>query len=231
MNSLALHLRCSLWSKPALLYARNSFPKPAARHASNQFVQERTQPAEGETPAPEKLDIEKLLSQPTWSVQSLLPPQEQADEPSPISSKELHHLLRLSALPPPKTAQEEADMLKTLASQLHFVKEIQKVDTTGVTPLRAIRDERLEVEKEQEITLESLDEALQQEEVVGKHYKRIRRKLNRPSPPRNPEGWNPLELAQRKSGKFFVVAKRRMAKEGNAIDSGEFKEIIFHHYV
>lgn len=96
-------------------------------------------------------------------------------------------------------------MLETLASQLHFVKEIQNVDTAGVKPLRALRDETDVAEKENEITLDTLKEALAQEDVVGQYYKRIRRRQDKPSPPDNPEAWNPLDHAQRKVGKFFVV--------------------------
>ena len=49
------------------------------------------------------------------------------------------------------------------------------MDTHGVTPLRSIRDESEEAEKESEITVDSLRDALAKEKVVGKHYKRIRR--------------------------------------------------------
>ena len=96
----------------------------------------------------EHVDVEELLSKPTWSVSSLLPPKDPSPESPQISSKQLHHLLRLSALPPPKDEAEEAKMLSTLSSQLHFVKDIQSVDTTGVEPLRSLRDETAEGEKE-----------------------------------------------------------------------------------
>lgn len=96
-------------------------------------------------------------------------------------------------------------MLETLASQLYFVQQIQKVDTTGVEPLRALRDESLEAETASEVTLESLKEALDQEEVIGEHHKRIRRKQGQVNVTDNPEGWRPLDHAQRKVGKFFVV--------------------------
>ena len=95
--------------------------------------------------------------------------------------------------------------MDTLAAQLHFVKEMQKVDTTGIEPLRAIRDETKAAEKEQEVTLETLKDALAQEEVVGKFYKRIRRKAETTKPERQPKGWDPLSQAKRTSGKFFVV--------------------------
>ena len=96
-------------------------------------------------------------------------------------------------------------MMDDLAAQLHFVKEMQKVDTTGVEPLRAIRDETLAAEQEQEITLDTLKEVLAQEEVVGRFYKRIRRTAETTKPERQPKDWDPLSHAQRTSGKFFVV--------------------------
>ena len=99
--------------------------------------------------------------------------------------------------------------MDTLAAQLHFVKEMQKVDTTGIEPLRAIRDETKAAIREQEITLDKLEEALAQEEVVGKFYKRIRRKPEATKPERQPKDWDPLSQAKRTSGKFFVVDSGR----------------------
>jgi Asp-tRNA(Asn)/Glu-tRNA(Gln) amidotransferase C subunit len=148
------------------------------------------------------VDVDALLSKPTWSVSSLLPPKESSPDSPPISSKQLHHLLRLSALPPPKDEQEEAEMLKTLSSQLHFVKEIQKVDTTGVEPFRSLRDETEAGEKEAELGLDALKEALAQEDVRGKYHKRIRR---RRAASQATASWDPLQTAQRKVGRYFVV--------------------------
>src|SRR4030081_3089495 len=84
----------------------------------------------------EPLDIAAVLSKPSWSVRSLLPDPfvPPAEE---ITPKQLHHLLRLSALPQPKSPEEEAEMLKTLHSQLHFVRDIQSVITDGVEPLQS----------------------------------------------------------------------------------------------
>lgn len=164
--------------------------------------------------SPPKVDLEALLATPTWSVQSLLPTQDQMKEENPVSSEQLRHLLRLSALPLPSTQEEEKKMLDTLVSQLHFVREMQKVDTTGVEPLRAIRDETAQAEKDQEITLNMLKKDLQQEDVVGTYYKRIRRKIPAATKPaRQPEGWDPLSHATRTSGKFFVVDSGKGAGE------------------
>ncbi|KAI0485452.1 hypothetical protein F4859DRAFT_382180 [Xylaria cf. heliscus] len=115
-----------------------------------------------------------LLSRPTWSVRSLLPP---ASEPSTttIPPSTLHHLLRLSALPQPTTPTEESQMLATLSSQLHFVRAIQGVDTTDIPPLRVIRDETSAGLRAQTIGLAELAEALQAEDVVG-HARRPRRR-------------------------------------------------------
>ena len=148
-----------------------------------------------------------ILSEPTWSVKSLLGTEEK-DSLSPsttpkITQKELHHLLRLSALPKPKSNEEEEKMVKTLESQLHFVRAIQNVDTTGVKPLQAIRDETKAAEREQEITLESLNAELEKEEVVGPS-RRIKRK-SVPVDTKSVEDWDPLERAPKKFGRYIVV--------------------------
>jgi len=150
-------------------------------------------------------EIAELLSKPTWSVKSLLPTEAQINAETSITSKQLHHLLRLSALPSPSSAVEEASMLRDLRSQLHFVKAIQQVDTTGVEPLRIIRDETVEAEKENEITLGSMKEALGNEEVVGKHHKRIRRRHVVNEETSKSEDWDVLGQAPKKVGRYFVV--------------------------
>ncbi|KAF9738139.1 hypothetical protein PMIN06_011084 [Paraphaeosphaeria minitans] len=154
-------------------------------------------------------DIQAVLeSGPTWSVDSLLPPEKQAPNAPEITSLQLHHLLRLSALPLPKSQEDEEKMLATLADQLHFVGKIQQVDTTDVKPLRAIRDETAAAEAEQTITLETLKDALAKEKVIGKHYKRIQRDVT-PIDASDVESWDVLGSAERKQGKYFVVESER----------------------
>lgn len=148
------------------------------------------------------LDVQTLLLNPTWSVSSLLPPKDSTNT-NQISSKQLHHLLRLSALPPPKDAAEEEKMLSTLSSQLHFVKDIQKVEASGVEPLRSLRDETTDGEQAAELDKEALREALELEEVRGKHHKRIRRKNGGQG--EKEEEWDVLGAAERKVGRYFVV--------------------------
>jgi Asp-tRNA(Asn)/Glu-tRNA(Gln) amidotransferase C subunit len=151
--------------------------------------------------------LRDVLAKPTWSVSSLLPPAKIPIEASKISSSQLYHLLRLSALPLPETL-EEATMLQTLSAQLHFAGEIQQVDTTDVTPLRSIRDETVTAEKDQTITLDTLKESLLKEEVIGKYYKRIQRKTGRVGA-KDVEDWDVLGFAERKVGKYFVVESER----------------------
>lgn len=153
--------------------------------------------------------LDEILGTPTWSVHSLLPPDAEHTDAPAISSNRLHHLLRLSALPAPATAEEEERMLKTLSSQLHFVKEIQRVNTEGVTPLLALRDETLAAEEANEISLNTMKETLEKEEVFGKHHKRIRRQETMPEESKEAEDWDVLGYAQRKAGKYFVVESEK----------------------
>ena len=147
-----------------------------------------------------------MLSRPSWSVQSLLPSSLEASEAPPVTSKQLHHLLQLSALPLPKDQAEEEEMLLTLRSQLHFVKEIQKVDTKGVEPLQSIRDETEVARKESEVTYKDLKHILDKEERIAGGWL-IRRKEKDAVNASEAEDWDVLGQASRKVGRFFVVKK------------------------
>ncbi|KAG5945597.1 hypothetical protein E4U60_005135 [Claviceps pazoutovae] len=148
-----------------------------------------------------------ILSKPSWSIRSLREPSSfspaaESASRETITPKQLHHLLRLAALPLPQSPAEEASMIETLQSQLQFVRAVQRVDTAGVEPLRAIRDETLEAVRENTITLEGVKPLLSEEEHVG-HYKRprrIRKKIEEAD-----EKWDVLGTASRKAGKYFVV--------------------------
>ncbi|KAI1460759.1 hypothetical protein F4805DRAFT_341685 [Annulohypoxylon moriforme] len=155
-------------------------------------------------------DLESILSKPTWSVRSLLPSsasKSTTDSPT-ITRQTLQHLLRLSALPPPKSAGEESKMLSTLESQLQFVRAIREVDTTGVEPLRAIRDETAQGMREQTIGLDQLKEALAKEDVIG-HARRPRRrraeKLAGKGGQKAEEDWDVLGGTSETAGRYFVV--------------------------
>ncbi|QYT01459.1 hypothetical protein H0G86_008496 [Trichoderma simmonsii] len=151
-----------------------------------------------------------ILSKPTWSVSSLLP-SESHSAPEVITPSQLHHLLRLSALPLPKSPAEEQSMIATLQSQLQFARAVQRVDTKGVEPLRAIRDETEAAVKEMTIGLEDLEEALAKETLVG-HYQRPRRAKERIES--DAENWDALATASRKAGKYFVVESGKKAEAG-----------------
>lgn len=96
-------------------------------------------------------------------------------------------------------------MLNTLSSQLHFVNDIRNVDTTGVPPLQSIRDETAAGVKEQEIGLDELKSALDQEQVKGAYYKRIRRRRDAPIDEKGEDEWDVLAAAEKKVGRYFVV--------------------------
>jgi len=154
-------------------------------------------------------EIEELLATPSWSVKSLLDTHKKPASDPTITQKQLYHLLRLSALPLPKSTEEEQEMIKTLESQLHFVQAIQSVDTTGLEPLRSIRDETKQAEKENAVTLESMNEELSNEEVVG-HSRRIRKKKSAAVEMDKLNNWNPLALASKKIGRYIVVETGKM---------------------
>lgn len=157
-------------------------------------------------------------------------PGQNAEDTSGISREKLHHLLRLSALPLPTNEQQESSMLDTLRQQVHFVKEIQKVDTTGVEPLVALRDETAEARSERQFTRESLREFLDLEEKRGnngtirrnKEVEPRRNILTRPRPfqaehsdDRLEDPFNlsndPKHESDKKRGQYFVV--RRSSKD------------------
>lgn len=96
-------------------------------------------------------------------------------------------------------------MIKTLESQLHFVRAIQSVDTSGVRPLQSIRDETVEAERENEITVESLGDAFAKEETVPGKTRRIRRWRDLPIDTEGVEAWDALAQAPKKIGRYFVV--------------------------
>ncbi|KID75937.1 uncharacterized protein G6M90_00g050090 [Metarhizium brunneum] len=154
----------------------------------------------------------EMLSKPTWSVRSLRhpPPTTTAAAPAAtekITSSQLHHLLRLAALPLPQTPSEENTMISTLQDQLHFVRAVQRVDTTGVEPLRAIQDETEEARRENTITLADMQGLLDAEEHVG-HYQRPRRVRTRIED-ESSEKWDVIGTAGRKAGKYFVVESQK----------------------
>ena len=150
-------------------------------------------------------DFDGMLKEPSWSVKSLFESEGSAPAPA-ITKKQLYHLLRLSALPLPESEDQEAKMIKDLQSQLKFVRAIQEVDTEGVEPLQSIRDETQDAQRENEITVTTLREELDKEEVVGKRG-RIRRRMEVPDAARDEQvnDWDPLSQAPKKLGRFIVV--------------------------
>lgn len=171
----------------------------------------------------QKTDLKDLLSRPTWSVRSLLPSTTTSSEPTnTISPSQLTHLHSLSALPNPTTPSTLESLTRTLQSQLHFVRAIQAVDTTGVAPLSAIRDETAAGRREQTVTLNHLAEVLQSERSVGRARRPRRLRVTaattkgaesgRVSTDDEP-GWDVLGAAKRRAGQYFVVKSSSSKQE------------------
>jgi Asp-tRNA(Asn)/Glu-tRNA(Gln) amidotransferase C subunit len=161
----------------------------------------------------DSINVDEILSKPSWSVSTLLPSVDSpASNTGEITAAKLQHLLRLSALPP-ATSEEESDMLRTLTNQLHFVRQIQSVDTDAVEPLRALRDETAAGELERTIDLDSLKDALDKEDQVGQFWKRPIRQKSNPSNSEAQQKWNALKHAKT-IGNYFVVDKATQRNNG-----------------
>ncbi|KAL3421903.1 duf726 domain protein [Phlyctema vagabunda] len=105
-------------------------------------------------------------------------------------------------------------MLKTLHSQLHFVRDIQSVDTEGIEPLQSIRDETEEGIKEITIGLDTpeIKEALAKEDYKGRN-KRPRRRRDEKVDTKGVEDWDALSTAEKTEGRYFVVSSGKQLKE------------------
>lgn len=198
------------------LVASQRTAKPSSLRAQNRTLGSSARPTSSDlhSSKPQDPTPREILAQPTWSVRSLLPPSASegsstaAQQDEEVTPSVLRHLLRLSALPPPVSPEEETQLLDTLRSQLHFVRNIQSIDTTGVKPLVSIRDETAQGVQEQTIGLETLREALEKEDVVG-HNKRPRRRRDEAGKKKKQiegvEDWDVLKGASEKVGRYFVV--------------------------
>ncbi|KAM0323050.1 hypothetical protein ACHAQA_009149 [Verticillium albo-atrum] len=164
-------------------------------------------------PAPRQQSPASLLATPTWSIASLLATSASSPStPEEISPQKLNHLLRLSALPAPPTPEAASALLAALHSHLRFVRDVQAVDTRGVEPLRALRDETTRGRAAATIGLAELQPALDKEVHFG-HRRRPRRvkgdKTEVDQRTKTAEDWNPLEPARRTAGKYFVVQSQK----------------------
>ncbi|KAH0558437.1 hypothetical protein GP486_004906 [Trichoglossum hirsutum] len=150
-------------------------------------------------------DISSILSKPSWSVQSLLPSRTPAS--TRVTSEQLRHLLRLSALPPPRSLREETQMLETLDSQLHFVRQIQSLKADLVAPLKSIRDESAAADSECGIGYEELKGALGTEDIKRANSPARQRSavLDPSDESKEAEDWDVLGQAKLRVGRYFVV--------------------------
>lgn len=95
-------------------------------------------------------------------------------------------------------------MISDLQSQLQFVRAIQEVDTEGVEPLVALRDESVEGEREGTIGLEEMRGELGKEGVVGMRGRIVRRKDGDGGEEEGKES-DLLDQAPRRWGRYVVV--------------------------
>ena len=121
------------------------------------------------------VDLNEFLGSPGWNLDDLLPANRSnssldvTDES--ITPETLRHLLRLSGLPPPKSPQEESNLLSALHDQLHFVRHVQSVPTDDVKPLIRVGHEP---HQEEEIGVLSYQECLEEsrsENIPGLEWK------------------------------------------------------------
>lgn len=214
-------------SQPASRASQTATTKPIILplHSSARRISQSSQQPSPDTPrasaAPATpTDLDQLFAHPTWSVRTLLSsPSASHTDPSSSSSSSstttntitpatLHHHLRLSALPPPASPADEARLLATLRTQLRLVRAVQAVDTAGVEPLRAIRDESAAGRAEATLTLARLRGALAREVPFG-----FRRRPRRTTAVAGEEG----EEAEAEAG------EKKMVKKGEG-EAGRGKE-------
>jgi Glu-tRNAGln amidotransferase C subunit len=124
------------------------------------------------------IDLNEFLGPPGWRLEDLLPPSRTKSpmigvtDDTAITSDTLHHLLNLSGLPQPRTAEEESNFLSALHDQLHFVRHIQSVPTEGIAPLIRVGNEPdPERDRIGVLSFEECVEESQLDEIPGLEWK------------------------------------------------------------
>lgn len=166
---------------------------------------------------------------PTWSVRSLLPTTGDIEAASrEITREKLHHLLRLSALPLPKDGKQEDKMLETLRRQVHFVKQVQSVETEGVEPLVCIRDETAEYAESNTLGLEQMRPWLEREDVDRNRTVRMRKTMKKWW-----RTWDVFKLGKdcgltfpRTQGRYFVVKRKGNRSDEEVIEAGRARHRV-----
>lgn len=199
--------RCMSQQPPAAAGPESSQPSTGQGPSSPQEPHTSKSPSPSsphQHHSPESPDLAPIFAKPTWSVRSLLPSSPTSGDE--ITTSTLDHLLRLSALPPPDNPADKERMLATLRAQLHFVRDIQSVDTSGCEPLRSIRDETSAGLAESTVTLDTLREVLSRETTVG--YRRRPRRVRDAQERVQSEEERLVEAATegRRDRRYFVVA-------------------------
>ncbi|BFZ53348.1 hypothetical protein PYCC9005_000371 [Savitreella phatthalungensis] len=95
-----------------------------------------------------------ILPPPSWSTKELT--KVDTGTQTEVTSEQLTHLLKLSALPAPESHDERSKLLQDLNEQMHFVRSIQEVDVEGVEPLINVA-----LDSQQELDLSGALDALE----------------------------------------------------------------------
>ncbi len=151
-----------------------------------------------------------MLATPTWSISSCAPSGTDHKDRVPVDEERLDHLQKLSALSTPDRATEKARMLRHMTSHIHFVREVQQVDTQDASALRSIRVETDSAFSDNQISIDSVKDALLSEETSGRHFMQIRRRIASTSDYKSNGGPKIMDSAERKSGNYFVVDRERL---------------------
>ncbi|KAK9466059.1 hypothetical protein V1512DRAFT_264644 [Lipomyces arxii] len=117
---------------------RKSHPSRSLSNSHRKLTDESSNKKQEDGSLERLEEIEKLLSTPTWTIESLLPHVSVGELHPDINPTSLRDLLRRSGLQFPKTDAEEQQMLADLQRQLSFVDHVQDVDTVGVRPLNRV---------------------------------------------------------------------------------------------
>ena len=124
------------------------------------------------------VDLNEFLGSSGWNLDELLPPSRPKSSTSPdatddssITPETLLHLLRLSGLPPPKSPQEESNLLSALHAQLHFVRHVQSVPTDDVKPLIRVGHEPHPEDEIGVLSYQECVEESQSENISGLEWK------------------------------------------------------------
>ena len=119
-------------------------------------------------------------------------------------------------------------MLETLRRQVHFVKQVQSVETEGVEPLVCIRDETAEYAESNTLGLEQMRPWLEREDVDRNRTVRMRKTMKKWW-----RTWDVFKLGKdcgltfpRTQGRYFVVKRKGNRSDEEVIEAGRARHRV-----